>query len=615
MKSQLLLLSEVLTDVGTLCCTSTSRDLKTITARVEGEGFSFLTIALPKFCDDFQKSLAEGQVSSTSFQGYRKKGYLPRFLSGFTSLVFDAKSGALLNEPSIDAIHSIRQVTLLFGKIELPCSDARTKAAMAKYVECEQQVREADKKLSLPDQADFLRIADLLFGTSRPKDDGQGSNPALFDAVSRDIYDGEIVPKHGPGSTADKLLGNQKYNQHLWTRRLEEVPFYAGEFLFPSWSHYDFDSPPVTWLDPGAELPVKVISVPKTLRTPRIIAIEPTCMQYVQQGLMESVVRWIERDDLLSTMIGFDEEAAGENRRLAREGSISGAYATLDLSEASDRVSNQLVRLMTTRYPWVTRAFDASRSRKADVPGFGVLRLAKFASMGSALTFPVEAMVFLTLVLLGVERESCVPLSKEALSGLRGQVRVFGDDLIVPKEYVQSVIKTLTTFGLVVNLNKSFWTGKFRESCGGDYYDGEDVTVVRCRRILPTSRKHVPEIISAVSLRNLMYFSGHWGVAAYLDNYLSRLIPFPTVGPDSPALGRHSFLGYDSEKECRNLHRSLVWAYAESSRSPQDHLEGSGALLKFFLKRSVEPSADREHLERAGRPRRVSIKPGWQPAS
>jgi hypothetical protein len=601
MQSHMLLMREVLAEAGTRCCTSTTRDLTTITRRYENEGMSFLTISLPKFCDDFQKSLAEGRVSSTAFQGYRKTGCLPRFLRGFTSLVFDRNSGVLLDKPNIEAIASIRQVTLLFGKILLPCSDAREKAAMSKYVECEQQVRESDAKLSLPDQADFLRVFTLLFGN-------------VLNSVSRDIYEGEIVPKHGPGSTADKLSGNAKYNQRLWTRRLEEVPFYAGEFLFPNWSHYDYDSPPITWLDPGDEIPVKVISVPKTLKTPRIIAIEPTCMQYVQQGLMESVTRWIARDDLLASMIDFKDGQA-RNRELALKGSSTGAYATLDLSEASDRVSNQLVRLATTHYPWVTRAFDASRSRKADVPGHGVIRLAKFASMGSALTFPVETMVFLAIVFLGIEREQCTPLTPEGVEAFRGEVRIFGDDIVVAKEYVQSVIKMLTTFGLVVNLNKSFWTGKFRESCGGDYYDGEDVSLVRVRRNLPTSQRHVPEIISAVALRNQMYYAGYWKVAAYLDTYLGKLIPFPTVGPDSPALGRHSYLGHESQKECRYLHKSLVWAFTESSKSPRDHLEGPGALLKFFLKRSAEPSVDKDHLERAGRPKAVNIKPGWVSAT
>jgi hypothetical protein len=226
-------------------------------------------------------------------------------------------------------------------------------------------------------------------------------------------------------------------------------------------------------------------------------------------------------------------------------------------------------------------------------------------------------MVFLTIILMGIEEESGAQLSKQALKSLVGTVRVYGDDIIVPVEYVHTVIAKLEAFGLIVNGSKSFWTGKFRESCGKEYYDGTDVSVVRVRAALPTSRQHVPEIISTVSLRNQMYFAGNWETVKFLDEWLERLIPFPTVSPDSPALGRHTFLRYESnkgEKMCPDLHKPLVRAYRVSSRIPKSNLEDSGALLKYFLKRSAEPSVDRKHLERAGRPKRVDIKLGWVPA-
>ena len=600
MQSHLLLMRRVLADAGTRCCTSTSRDLTTITARVKEEGLSFLTITLPTFCDGLQRALADGQVDSTHFPSFGKRGCLPRIFSGFTSQIFDAGTGTLLDVPNVDAIQALRQITLLFGKIEYPCSDARVKAAISKYVECEQQVKANDARLHPATMAEFRSMSIRLW-------------EKLFMQFERSICMGEIIPKHGPGSTADGLLGNEKYNQTYWTERLEREGLYAGTFLFPSWSHYLSDSSSITWLDPGAEVPVKVITVPKTLKTPRIIAIEPTCMQFVQQGLMEMFVKGIERSDSLSTFIGFSDQ--GPNRAMALEGSSTGTLATLDLSEASDRVSNQLVRNLFAYFRNLRDAVEACRSRKADVPGFGVLRLAKFASMGSALTFPIEAMVFLTIIFIGIERERSVPLSEKDIASFIGKVRVYGDDIVVPVEYVRSVITALTDFGLVVNRKKSFWTGKFRESCGKEFFDGTDVSVVRVRRDIPTSRRHVQELISTVSLRNQMYFSGYWITARYLDEILERLIPFPVVLPGSPALGRHSFLGYESERECRYLQRPLVRAYVEHSLAPKSHLEGYGALLKYFLKRSAEPSADRKHLERAGRPQVVGIKLGWVSAT
>jgi len=596
MKSHMLLLKLILEESGIRCCTSTTNDFKTVVRRVKAEGESFLTISLPGFCDDLQKGLANGRVASTDFVGYAKTGCLPRFLSGFTRQIFDTKTGMLLDEPSIEAIHSLRQITLLYGKVNLPCSDARTKAAFDKFVECEQQVRKYDALRDESDLSEFTRIASILFGD-------------IFSTIDRKIYDGDIVPKHGPGKTADKLDGNAKYNQTVWTERLEYY-FPHMENLFPSVSHF-LDGPDVQLLEPGAETPVKVVAVPKTLKTPRIIAIEPTCMQYMQQGLMELIVEGIESSDSLSSFIGFTDQIP--NQKMACEGSLKGELATLDLSEASDRVSNQLVRALCRPWVHLYNGLDATRSRKADVPGVGVLRLAKYASMGSALCFPIEAMVFTTLVFMGICKERSIPFTRDLLKEFKGKVRVYGDDIIVPVEYVHSVVSVLQDFGLVVNTSKSFWTGKFRESCGKEYYDGSDVSIVRCRRMLPTQRRHVLEMVSAASFRNQLYFAGYWKTCQFLDEMIGKLIPFPLTEVTSPGLGRHSFLPPQGERECPDLQRPLVRAAVVSGQSPPSKLEGSGALLKYFLKRGEQPFADGNHLERAGRPQAVNIKLRWVP--
>jgi hypothetical protein len=606
MKSHMLLLQVVLHEMGDRCCTSTIRDWKTITERVEAEGLSFLTITLPQYCKDFEKSLSIAEVPTSLFAGFAKRGRLPRFLGGFAGLVFDRNSGLMVDEPNIDAIQAIRQICLLFSKVNLECSDARKAAAIRKFIDCEEDVRLHDASLDYDNLSQFKSCALRHLGD-------------VMAVVDRKIHDGDIVPRHGPGATADKLVGNNKYYQNEWPRRLEEGFFPHGEFLFSSWSQSNpevSDSSDVNILEPGQERPVRVITVPKTLKTPRIIAIEPTCMQYTQQGIMEVLVKAIESHSVLKDFIGFTDQEP--NQLLAQSGSITGALATLDLSEASDRVSNQHVRAMSGYFHHFSGALDQTRSRRADVPGYGVLRLAKFASMGSALCFPIEAMVFFTIVLCGIEDELMRPLTRRDLLDLRGQVRIYGDDIIVPVDYVRSVVSKLETFGFRVNAGKSFWTGKFRESCGKEYFNGTDVSVVRVREMLPTQRRHVREIISTTSLRNQMYFAGNWKTASWLDEWMSRLIPWPTVLPTSPALGRHSFLGYESEKECPHLQKGLVRAYSVRATLPLSPLDGYGALLKFFLKRdnaSAEPSVERDHLERAGRPQAVNIKLGWVSAT
>jgi len=593
LKSLMLFLQQVLIDLGTWCGTSTHMDYKTIHMRVEGEGFSFLTITLPSFGKDFQKSLDRGYVDHDLFLGFKFTGSLPRLFGGFFDLIFDRDSGRLLDSPNKDAIFAIRQISLMFSKILEDCTDVRVNKALLGYIECEASVREYDSIRTPEQYSDFRRISTLAFGD-------------MFSRVDRQVYDGDITPKHGPGSTAERILGNKKYLQSEWVSRLEEY-FPAGEYLFPNWRHYDADL--FTYVEPGAERPVRVITVPKTLKTPRIIAIEPVAMQYVQQGILEAFEKAIDEHDISSNLISWKSQLP--NQQLAYKGSLDGSLATLDLSEASDRVSNQLVREMFKNFPHLASGVDSCRSRKADVRGHGVQRLAKFASMGSALCFPVESMVFMTIVLLGVERELNRPITKRDIKSLFGQVRTYGDDIIVPVRFVRSVINELEAFGLKVNVDKSYWTGKFRESCGKDFYDGYDVSVVKVRRRIPTERRHVSEIVSTVSLRNLLFKRGFDRAVAHLDGILGKIIPFPVVEETSPILGKLAHYGFTPERTHPTLHYPLVKGMVVKAEIPDDHLDDQFALLKFFLKRGESPVFDERHLERAGRPRSVRIMTRW----
>jgi len=600
MKSLLSLWNVLAEELASRCCTSTTKDIKTVLERTKHEGLSFLTISLPTFGKDISYCLDQGFVVPEAFPSFKKVGScLPSFLRGFTEQVFDPVSGVLLDKPNIEAIYAIRQLTLIFGKMLLPCTPERERTAMSDYVQCDKEVGNVESCLPNSDFSEFGRMAQLLFGD-------------LFTHVDRVVYNGEVVPKHGPGAVAEKLTSNGKYSSQYWTDRLEAV-FHVGDFLYPNArfvSEYEADG--IRFLEPGSELPSRVVSVPKTQKAPRIIAIEPSSVQYVQQGMLEAIMQHI-RSTFLNEFIGTDDQTP--NQRLAMEGSLNRDLATLDLSEASDRVSAKLVETLMHRHPLSREAVFACRSQRASVPGEGVISLSKFASMGSALCFPFEAMVFLTIIFLGIENELGHQFTnKREFLPYIGRVRAYGDDLIVPVEYVHTVVDLLEHFGAKVGRPKSFWNGSFRESCGKEYYAGHDVSIVKVRRVFPSHRQQVAEVVSLVSLRNQMYQFGNWEVAKWLDVRIVKTIKvFPNVLPTSPALGRHSFLGYISEKEDEYLHRPLVKACVVSSISPRDPLEGSGALLKFFLKRGVEPTFDERHLERAGRPRTVNIKTRWVP--
>jgi len=611
LKSLMLLWQRVALEEATWCRTSTLRDYETVTRRCEDEGWSFLTITLPNFGKDFERSLDQGAVTRNLFQGFSWKAGLPKFLRGFLELIFAVDSGIMVDEPSVDAIRAVRQLTLMFGKINLVCSEERRDAAIKGFVDCEKSVLEADGQRSHDDYVVFHRVARLLFAN-------------VLSEVDRKVFDGEVVPKHGPGATADRLKGNQKFVNRTWTNRLESAGLLAGEFLFSSASHYIEGIDHVTWLEPGAEPPVRVVDVPKTQKAPRIIAIEPSWMQYCQQSLLEPIRQGLEEGDSRSNFVGLTDQTP--NQRLAREGSLTGRLATLDLSEASDRVSYQLVQTLLADHPHLAMAVDATRSKLADVPGFGVMPLAKFASMGSALTFPIEAMVFTTCIFVGIEKALRRPVTMKDIAALRGEVRVYGDDIVVPVEFVQSVISTLESFGFKVNMNKSFWTGRFRESCGKEYFNGEDVSIVRVREVFPTTRKNVREVISTVSLRNQLYKAGLWATAFYLADTLRGVIPLPVVSETSAVLGQHSYVGYETHVLSRHTQAPRVKGWTARAVLPKNSIDGVPALLKgFILKRGYNDPLDEggqlkfladylvqsdDHLDRSGRPIRVDMTYG-----
>jgi hypothetical protein len=267
--------------------------------------------------------------------------------------------------------------------------------------------------------------------------------------------------------------------------------------------------------------------------------------------------------------------------------------------------------------------------------------------MGSALCFPIEAMVFTTLIFMGIQRSLNVTMTRKDIKSFRNSVRVYGDDLIVPVDHVLSVVQTLEHFGAQVGLDKSFWTGKFRESCGKEYFNGTDVSLVRVRQALPYTTADATEVIATTALRNQFYLAGYWKTASWLDMRLRKVCKFfPTIVPTSSVLGRVSFLGYQAERMHPSLHSPLVKGYVVKAKAPDDELGDTGALLKCLLKLESDntqglveshldlvpcyrsglsrgeipgtsswmPSMrqDEKHLERSGRPKRVSIKLRWQ---
>lgn len=603
MKSLVNLASALLSDLGSICSVETARDLDTIKSRAHHEGESFLTITLPDFATDFERTLERGRVDSTLFVGWKKRGCLPAFLQGFTSLVIGA-SGEVRNDASKNAVFAVRQICRCFKKIRINCSDERFNAAFEKYKQLEASLPEM--AVVDPDRLEhFARVCDWIWTTVLGS---KGFNP--FD----------LVPRHGPGATAERVSGNAKYLNATWFERLECVfPFTDNMFASPNQildSTYGIDS--VSIIPEHQELPVRVIGVPKTLKGPRIIAIEPVCMQYTQQAVSRWLMGRIERSPITSG-IRFTDQTV--NQRIAISSSLDRRSATIDLSDASDRVLWNMVKVMLRSQPDLLAALDATRSRRAELPDGSIIPLKKFASMGSATCFPVEAMYFYSVIVHGRLWKRGLPSEPLHIRRMCKGLHVYGDDIIVPVDETDIAVEALTSFGCKVNTDKSFSKGFFRESCGADAFRGELVTPVYVRECAPRSKRDSAGLLSWIATSNQFHAGGCWKTADYMKHVVeSTLGKLPTVGEESPGLGWFSFCGIPSYGLCKFLHRPIVKTYKVITKREKDPLDGYPALLKYFLRAPdfgfiPKSVVNKKHLQSSARCGSVSRKRHWVPAA
>lgn len=200
--------------------------------------------------------------------------------------------------------------------------------------------------------------------------------------------------------------------------------------------------------------------VPKNAKIGRLISYEP----HANIALQLSAGRLLRRRLLSRAGIVLDDQSI--NRRLALEGSRSGELATIDLSSASDTVSNELVKFLLPE-EWY-HLLNRIRSRETNFFGSWI-RNEKFSSMGNGSTFELETLIFFAL---------CKAVSLEQGVFLHSKVNfhVYGDDIIVPTSIYARVTELLAFCGFLVNSKKSFSTGSFRESCGVDAVGGWAIT-------------------------------------------------------------------------------------------------------------------------------------------
>ena len=533
------------------------RDMVTFRQRVLHEGLSFATKTLPKLGKALDRALEIGQFEvPKEFKRSHGNQSIPAFMQGMFNCLFD-RSGCLAHY-DIDVVRCLRQVCFLAYKLQLPYSVVSETAVVAAFEDTE---RELDV-LSIDEKSEVLanarRIVDIVL---------HGFNPR------------KSVPKHGPGAVSTGERGDEKWHfKRLFNSIHQRFPYY--DFYVVGGGRELCDR--INWykgLQRSQSGSAKVVLVPKDSRGPRLISCEPLEYQYIQQMIGRSLVSHLESNNWTKGQVNFTDQSINQN--IALSSSKTREFATLDMKDASDRVSCRLIELLFPKE--LVLDFMAARSESTRLPNGSLLRLKKFAPMGSALCFPVEAVCFWALAVATLIECSGLPFGI-AFRYYRGRVFVYGDDLIVPSKFSGEVMRSLPSFGLMLNEGKCFSRGHFRESCGVDALMGEDVTPYRLKSRWTGRPSDGNAYVSYISLANRFEKRGWTNTASFIWNALERVYgKIPYCGPNAAYPGR----------EVRSAWRALS-QNIEAGIHMRHNASNCGVEIKarFLKKKSVDSDLD-----------------------
>lgn len=584
------------------------RDLSRLTSLVAEHGMTVFTVMLPAIGKLLDRSLDDGRLDLRHLPLTRpasRSTKIPRLFQGIWLRVFD-ECGVLRSIDSLDPafVFVLRQLLYAGKKIELSPS-SRSKFLLVK------EFFDVESHLPKPSNfwfgnanhychADFGSLLDLCqrdFGGSTVfRHVSEGDYPLLLtaqqiaDRFVVELFPGilnleELRPRHGPGATAEyRRGGGYKYSFPTWSSRLEETfPFLTFGVSTPEVGlDRSFKGPIET------DYPSRLVEVPKDGKGPRLIAAEPDANQWIQQGLAGFITQSLRLHEI--TSIDFRRQELSRERALA--GSRDGSLATVDLKSASDRLSCWLVQRLFRANRSLLEAMAACRTRymcnDIDKKLPSLIELRKFATMGSALTFPLQSITFLVLTLAAYCYTRGIP-PKRWRQGLR-DIQVYGDDIVVPVDSLDALHKILSAVGLLVNRDKTFGNGNFREACGLDAFRGYDVTPVKPRKIPHSSDSS--SIISAVDVSNLLHSKLLWRSAKRWRSLVDTFGLVPLVRHGGRAWGDRTFCkvarDHDLAPKAKfrfspHLHRDEFLLLQPYRLVREEHRsEGWGNLLQYF---------------------------------
>lgn len=318
----------------------------------------------------------------------------------------------------------------------------------------------------------------------------------VLDHSYQDILDS---CRFGPGASfiGDKTI-KHLINKIGGTQSVTHSCFYSGMFQdyvlsYPNWYNTCLYRSKLKMIAGN-----RVAFVPKDVSKCRQIAIEPSLNMFLQLGI-GSVIQ-----NLLLQRTSIDLRDQSRNLNFARIGSINQSCCTIDLSDASNRISTALVVDLLPA-DWYA-ALSSLRSPMGIMPDGTSHRHIAFSTQGNGFTFPLETLIFYSVA---------KSLQPKVLS-------VYGDDIIIDNHLFDELSYRLEVFGFKVNKEKSFHNGPFRESCGGDFMNGHDVRSV-------FYKKEASNVCDINDIHNRLI--AKWSNIPKTSRYLASLIRNPSWGP------------------------------------------------------------------------------------
>ena len=556
-------------------------------------GHFYYSIELPRVADALHQALEVGStlpLRGVNHLHMAKGSLLPRFLGSLWEEIFLADDGLLRERPDPTAIFYIRQICLMFKKLEGSCEDSTIAKAKEEFFAQEESIRRPSLRWN---DGPFETDSDLDFDLDHNLDSSDSS--CLFDIRENkaplellrvlqstcDVFAasiGEFNPfdwqgRHGPGAVSDRRVGEDKYIFPVWPSRLDA--------LFP-FDAYATSSPDVISDYIDHEHPAKLIAVPKDARGPRLIASEPTYFQWCQQA-MNTFLRDSIRNSCIRHACVLTSQVP--NQEASRRASIRNDCSTVDLKSASDLLSLWTTERVFRKNPPLLRALNACRSRVIQDGSYHSW-LNKLAPMGAAFTFPIQSIVYTLFCAAAILYENKRYPSLRSIRQALDKVQVFGDDIIIPTTAIGHLEMILDHCGLVINRRKTFSKGNFRESCGTDWYAGDEVTPAYIKDF--PSDGSPASLISAVETSNNLLKRGLFAVSDWYTSMLPEKIRnnLARVHLESGAFGLKSFVGASLSHLKKRYNKHLQKTEYRLLQPKADQtcitIDGERNLLQYF---------------------------------